>query len=105
MLSRACRACTVRLPHSLPTLFLSECCLVYLEPAASEALLAWAARTLHDSGAGGAIAIYEQASLRVCSCRRASGAIPVAICPSCILQYTGTLLAGVEWRCPLPAQG
>lgn len=41
---------------SLPTLFLSECCLIYMEPPDAAALLAWAA----SHCARGVVAIYEQ---------------------------------------------
>jgi hypothetical protein len=45
-------------PCSLPTLFLSECCLVYLPPSDAAALLAWAAAAT-DPGVPSAVAVYE----------------------------------------------
>jgi hypothetical protein len=45
---------------SRPTLFLSECVLVYLEPQPAQQVLAWAAGAC--SAAGGAVAVYEQVS-------------------------------------------
>jgi len=41
------------LDPKLPTLFIAECVLVYLEPAAAAALLAWAAAGNFDGGQGG----------------------------------------------------
>lgn len=49
-------ACT----HRLPTLYLCECVLIYLEPAEAEAVLSTAAATAAQAGAPAAVAIYEQ---------------------------------------------
>jgi hypothetical protein len=45
-------------PGRLPTLFVSECCLVYLEPPDARALLAWAAAASAPAPAS-AVAVYE----------------------------------------------
>jgi len=44
----------------LPTLFLCECVLIYLEPAEAEAVLSTAAALAAEAGAAAAMAIYEQ---------------------------------------------
>jgi O-methyltransferase involved in polyketide biosynthesis len=43
--------------RSIPTLWVSECCLIYLDPAEAAALLSWVAAA---STGPAAIAIYEQ---------------------------------------------
>lgn len=44
----------------LPTLYLCECVLIYLEPGEAEAVLAAAAAMAAEGGAAAAVAIYEQ---------------------------------------------
>jgi hypothetical protein len=46
--------------HRLPTLYLSECVLIYLEPGEAQRLLAAAAARTTDAGGCAAVAIYEQ---------------------------------------------
>ena len=45
---------------SLPTLFVSECVLIYLDPELSAPLLKWAAAACKAGGGGGAFVTYEQ---------------------------------------------
>ncbi len=45
---------------SVPTLYLSECVLIYLEPGEAEAMLAAAAAMAAEAAAPAAVAIYEQ---------------------------------------------
>lgn len=46
--------------HRLPTLYISECVLIYLEPGEAQALLAAAAQKAAQAGSTAAVAIYEQ---------------------------------------------
>lgn len=46
--------------EGLPTLYLCECVLIYLEPAEAEAVLSTAAAAAAQAGAPAAVAIYEQ---------------------------------------------
>lgn len=63
MLRHHATVCAATAPFDacrLPTLYLSECVLIYLEPSEAEAVLSTAAAMAAEAGAAAAVAIYEQ---------------------------------------------